>query len=124
MDPKKIAREARKQTHLERLGTTTPRCGICGETDWRCLEAHHIAGRHYDPTTAVICRNCHRRLSDDQRDHPKPIDNTPSPQEIWAHMLFGIADFLVLAAETIRGVAEALIAMVRSAAAQRQTAPR
>jgi hypothetical protein len=38
---------------------------------WRCLEVHHIAGRDFDnDATAILCRNCHRKLSDDLKDHP------------------------------------------------------
>jgi hypothetical protein len=48
MDKIKRRAQTRQQTALDRLGTNTPRCVECGETDWRCLEAHHLAGRAYD----------------------------------------------------------------------------
>jgi len=46
-------------------------CPFCGEDDPRCAEDHHIAGRKYDDMTVRVCRNCHRKLSDMQRDHPR-----------------------------------------------------
>lgn len=68
MTPIELAREARRQNRLERFGTHAPRCGVCGEPDDRCLEAHHVAGRKHDDLTVLICRNCHRKVSDDQKD--------------------------------------------------------
>ena len=66
-----VARETRKQRRLELLGTATPRCGACGFNRWQALELHHMPGRKIDPNfTVTTCRNCHRILSDDQKDHP------------------------------------------------------
>ena len=62
-------RERRRQRALERLGTDDPCCAICAENDWRCLELHHIAGQAFDDTTMIVCRNCHRKLSDMQKEH-------------------------------------------------------
>ena len=73
-----LRRQKRRQHALERLGTNTPCCEECGETDWRCLEAHHIAGRGFDNATVILCRNCHRKLSDEQKDHPPPVSSPPS----------------------------------------------
>jgi hypothetical protein len=33
------------------------------------LEDHHIAGRKYDDMTVVTCLNCHRELTNMQKDH-------------------------------------------------------
>jgi hypothetical protein len=103
-------RERRKQKALERLGTTNPICVSCGEADWRCLEGHHIAGKDYDQTIAIVCRNCHRKLSDDQYDHP-PANNAGAPLilERIGRFLFGLADFLGLVVATLRGFGLALI---------------
>src|SRR5436190_793925 len=49
--------DRRKQKALERLGTNEPRCGDCPETDWRCLECHHVAGRALDGFTVILCAN-------------------------------------------------------------------
>lgn len=63
--------EARKQRRLEVLGTNEPRCAMCPETAWQCMELHHVAGQHHDETTVILCRNCHRKVSDDQKALPQ-----------------------------------------------------
>lgn len=90
------AQEARKQKRLETLGSNNPVCTICGEDDWRCLEQHHIAGQAYGDDLCNVCRNCHRKLSDDQKDHPKQISKPPATIEAIGHFLIGLADFLAL----------------------------
>jgi hypothetical protein len=109
MDDKELAREARKQRRLETLGTNEPRCGACGEGDDRTLEAHHVAGRKCDPSTVIVCRNCHRKVSDDQEDHPA-LDKTADPLlQTIGHFLLGLADLLRLAIEKLRQFGHALI---------------
>jgi hypothetical protein len=44
-------------------------CIVCLEKDPRCLELHHIAGRQFADEVVVVCCNCHRKLSDMQKDH-------------------------------------------------------
>lgn len=104
----KYASETRKQKAHRRLGSDKPRCGTCGETDPHCLEAHHIAGHKYDGTTTLICRNCHRKLSDAQRDHPQTIEGGGF-LEVIGHFLLGLADLLVIAVERLREFGRQLI---------------
>jgi hypothetical protein len=59
--------ETRRQKAFERLGTDQPICACCGETDWRCMELHHLEGEQFGKTLVTVCRNCHRKLSDAQR---------------------------------------------------------
>lgn len=63
-------KEERMEGMFERLGSRTPSCGICGESDPRCLELHHVVGKKFSNDLITVCRNCHRKLSDDQKDHP------------------------------------------------------
>ncbi len=105
--------EIRRQRALERLGTSNPRCVICGEDDWRCLERHHIAGLRNDDETVIVCRNHHRKLSDAQKDHPDPIGSPPDPLERIAHFLLGIADLFELLIKRLREFAAILIARAR-----------
>lgn len=102
----------RRQAH-ERLGTTTPRCGGCGETDWRCLEAHHVAGERFDGGTVILCRNCHRKMSDAQKDHPETLDAEPSWLECVGRFLLGLADLLARAVEELRVFGRELIERAR-----------
>ncbi len=98
-----LAREIRKQRALERLNSNDPRCIHCGEEDWRCLEFHHIAGRAYSEEGAVMCRNCHRKLSDSQKDHPAALTTSqPVLLECVAHSLLGLADLLEMLVTVMR----------------------
>ena len=102
--------EVRKQKALERLGCNHPRCVHCGEADWRCLELHHIAGRAYGEECAVECRNCHRKLSDTQKDHPPAlVDGEPPCLEKIGHFLLGLADLLEMLIEKLREYGMVLI---------------
>jgi methionyl-tRNA synthetase len=105
-----LQREIRKQRALERLNSDNPRCIYCGEADWRCLESHHIAGRAYDEERAVVCRNCHRKLSDMQRDHPVALESEEPPYlEKIGHFLLGLADLLEMLIEKLREYGMVLI---------------
>lgn len=114
MNEREIAREKRKQGRLERFGTNTPRCPCCGETDPRVFEAHHVAGRRFDAQTIWICANCHRKLTDDQKDHPGPLGGTGDLGERVCHLLLGLADMLRLVAEKLVAFAEALLEQSRA----------
>ncbi len=105
-----LNKEKRRQKALERLGTNTPRCVHCGESDYRCLEAHHIAGRAYDEETVVTCRNCHRKLSDSQKDHPNtPAGEDPSLLDQIGHFLLGLADLFEMLMQKLREFGRLLI---------------
>ena len=102
--------ERRKQKALERLESDHPRCVHCGEDDWRCLEAHHIAGRAYDEACVVVCRNCHRKLSDAQKDHPPRVGSTePVLFEQVGHFLLGLADLFEMLIAKMREYGKLLI---------------
>ena len=94
MTDDEFRRERRKQKRLEALGTIDPRCGMCGERDWRTLEQHHIAGRRHDEALATLCRNCHRKVSDDQKDHPAFNSQADPALAGIGHFLLGLADML------------------------------
>jgi len=109
MDKKELAREARKQRRLEALGTNDPTCGECGESDWRCMELHHVADHGCDDGTVILCRNCHRKVSDDQKDHPA-FDPAADPTlHAIGRFLLGLADLLRLAIEKLTEFGRALI---------------
>lgn len=103
------AKEIRKQKRLESLGSNHPVCTLCGEDDWRCLEQHHIAGQAYDDDLCTVCRNCHRKLSDDQKDHPKQVGKPPFSLEAIGHLLLGLADFFALLVAKLRECGQLLI---------------
>jgi hypothetical protein len=111
MNKLELNRERRRQRALERLGTNKPWCVVCGFDDPVALELHHIAGRPYGDQLVPVCRNCHRLLSDAQKDHPEPQNQPPSELESIVHFLLGRSDIFVRLVERDREIAERLIAL-------------
>lgn len=92
--------EARLEAAYRRLGTRNPSCVICGETHPHSLERHHLAGQAQHEDMAIVCRNCHRRLSDSQYD--RQISDTAQPKlETVGHYLMGLADLFAMLAERL-----------------------
>jgi len=109
MDPKDLEQERRKQRRLERLGTQHPICVTCGETDWRCLEVHHIVDCDGKSATVILCANCHRKVTDAQKGHP-PHSTVADPLlESIGRFLLGLAELLKLAVDQLMTFGEALI---------------
>lgn len=95
------AYEGRKQARLEKLGTDSPICGVCGAHDWRFIQLHHIGSQKRDDTLALLCANCHCIVTDDQKDHP-PFDAAADPfLDKVGHFLLGLADMLKLIVERL-----------------------
>jgi hypothetical protein len=101
--------ESRRQQAVQRLGCHNPRCVHCGESDPLCLELHHIGGQAYDDALVTLCRNCHRKASDMQRDHPRQIDGEPDLLERAGHFLLGLANLFALLVEKCREFGSALL---------------
>ena len=97
-----LKREIRLQQAFEKLGTNSPRCVNCGENYPRCLQPHHLAGRKYHPVTALVCENCHRKLSDTQYDHPPHRGEPPSLLETIGRFLLGLCDLFELLVATMK----------------------
>jgi hypothetical protein len=113
MSEEEMWRETRKLKALDRLGTDHPICVCCGETDWRCMELHHLEGEDFGKTLVIVCRNCHRKLSDVQKDHPQKLGESPMNLEIIGQFLRGLADALILIAEKLVEFSEYLIEQAR-----------
>lgn len=103
MPTKTPDREARREQALKRLGTRNPSCVVCSENDPLCLELHHIAGQKHHDDLSIVCRNCHRKLSDQQRDHPVDTPRQHPTMATIGHYLLGLADlFRLLAASLVQ----------------------
>jgi hypothetical protein len=107
-------RERRKQRRLEKLGTNNPRCPLCGETDWRCMEVHHVAGQARDSVTVTICANCHRKRTDEQKDHPSAGPRCDPLLDKIGHFLLALADLLRPILEKLTEYGRALIERART----------
>lgn len=111
--------EQRRQTRLERLGTDSPACRVCGEADDRVLQRHHLAGQAYGDELVAVCANCHYKLSDAQADHPGQgqlpgaTDDEPPFLVRLAHYLLGLADFAGEVSAKLHDSANALMIAAR-----------
>jgi len=90
--------EARKEHAIRRLETRNAVCA-CGESDPRCLDKHHIASRKHHGDTAFVCCNCHRKLSDQQLDHPRDELGQDANLAAIGHYLLGLANLMAMQSE-------------------------
>jgi hypothetical protein len=110
MSEKERRYETRRQKAFARLGTDHPMCACCAETNWRCMELHHLEGKEFGKTLIVVCRNCHRKLSDAQKDHtPTQLGPPPTTIESIGQFLQGLADLLLMLAEKLWEFGEYLL---------------
>lgn len=109
--------ETRLQRAYRRLGTSNPVCVGCGETNPHCFERHHVAGRKHHDDTALVCFNCHRKLTDQQKDHPADISGQDVTFAAIGHYLVGLADLLVMVAKALADFGAWLIGQAQQAPA-------
>lgn len=93
-----------------RLGGKDKLCIHCGEDDVRCLELHHLAGQKYHDDVVPLCRNCHRKISDMQLDHPDDLEAAIPLMFSIGRYLMGVADFILMIAYRLKEFGEQLIA--------------
>jgi hypothetical protein len=111
--------EARRRKAEERLGDGNPKCIICPESDPIALELHHDWQKQYGKDTIRVCKNCHAKLSDAQKDHPPRIDDKPPTTiERIGHYLLNLADLLRLAATKLEEIGRSLIQYAADIAAK------
>ena len=72
--------ERRKQARFEKLDTDKPICAICGDKNWWRIERHHIEGQNRGESLTLLCANCHRDVTEDQKDYTPLI---PQPIRCW-----------------------------------------
>jgi hypothetical protein len=111
--------EERLRRALERLCDDDPVCKLCPESDPRCLERHHIAGRQFGDAIVIVCRNCHRKLSDAQYDHPQRLNQAPpEDMERLGHFLIGLGDFFSLLAAALRDIGRYIVEQAKALASK------
>ena len=115
MDKLELNRERRRQRALERLGSNNPRCIVCGCDDPLALELHHLAGQAFGDDLTPVCRNCHRRLSDYQKDHAIGQASPSGEIEAIRRFLLGLADLFEMLVKRLREFAAKLAGLDGSA---------
>lgn len=113
MTTEKPDAEDRLEQRYRKLGTRNPVCVCCGHDDPFSLEQHHIAGRKHHDDLAIVCRNCHRRLSDNQLDHPEARDGQDTGLATIGHYLMSLADLFRMLAERLMEFGKVLIALAQ-----------
>jgi hypothetical protein len=111
VDKRELNRERRKQRALERLGSNHPRCVLCSCDDPLALELHHVAGQAFGDGTVPVCRNCHRRLSDYQKDHSPEQGKRVGELEPIRPFMEGLADLFEMLVKRLREYAAKLGAL-------------
>lgn len=118
--PKHLDREDRLERHYRRLRTRTPVCITCGKREPghpEIYELHHVAGKGHDDVF-IECSNCHRTLTDQQKDHVPPGLSPPVGMiATIGHYLLGLADMLAMVVEALKDFGAWLINMSYSAVA-------
>ena len=107
----KLDAEDRLEQRYRKLGSRNPVCVNCGHNDPFALELHHIAGWKHHDDLVIVCRNCHRLLSDNQLDHPEDRDGQDTVLATIGHYLMGLADLFRMLAERLMEFGKALIAL-------------
>jgi hypothetical protein len=103
-------RDDRLEKQYRRLGTREPICVGCGESNPFCLELHHLAGQKHHGDTGIVCRNCHRKLTDQQHDHAPPTPSKPITQSATiGRYLLGVADLLLMIVNALRDFGKQLM---------------
>ena len=101
MPTQKLDSEDRLEQRYRKLGSRNPVCVCCGYDDPHALELHHIAGQKHDDDLSIVCRNCHRRLSDQQLDHPEDLPVQETSLATIGHYLMGLADLFRMLADRL-----------------------
>ena len=71
--------------------------------------------KHHDDV-AIVCRNCHRRLSDQQLDHPEDIQGGDTRLAAIGHYLMALADLFRMLADRLLQFGKDLIELANGSA--------
>ena len=104
------AENARLERAYRRLGTRHPACVACGESYAHALELHHIGEQAHHDDLSIVCRNCHRKLTDAQQDRQTVIAEIPTHETIGRY-LYGLADLFRMIADALTQFARHLLGM-------------
>ena len=110
--------DERLEQQYRRLGTRNPTCVGCPEKDPFCLELHHLAGQRYHGDLVIVCRNCHRKLTNQQHEDTGGSEQREdSVLATIGRYLLGLCALLALILKTLREFGMWLIEAARERSA-------
>lgn len=111
---RKLARAATKSRKRRLTGIHNEVCTGCG-CDLTSLNKadDHMAGRKHDDTVWPLCKDCHHKRSEFQREQPPPTDNPRNAFEVIGRWLHSIAEYFELMCVTLRRFGDFLIELAR-----------
>lgn len=120
MPNKRPDKNTRKQQAHRRFGTHQPKCVICGEKDWRCLDKDHVAGRKHSDVVFILCANCHRKRTDSQKDQPPSVPGPVSDLEQKGRTVLGVIEHARELCNLLESIAKDLIQLGQSSIRREQ----
>ena len=96
------AERQKKRRKFDAQGLHVHHCTACPQDDPLCLEVEHVAGRLHDYTVILLCANCHRKRTADQRCDPSPGPNPLNVFEVIGRWLLSVASYFELLKDTLR----------------------
>ncbi|MHA6288664.1 hypothetical protein [Maricaulis sp. CAU 1757] len=102
--------EKRREADYRRLGTRNPICLTCGYSRHpAAMEYSHLAPRKFHDDGGVQCSNCHREVSDTEKDFSyAPVTNNPQMETIGRYLL-ALAEWLTRIGVTLAEFGEWLL---------------
>lgn len=118
MDDTLSPEEMRRERDYRRLRTRNPICLHCGYHNHpAAMELAHIAPHKFHDDAGVLCSNCHREVSDPEKDLPY-APQTQNPQiETIGRYLLALAEWFERIARTIAEFGAFLLALAERAPA-------
>ena len=90
MKNEKFEIEREIETVMKKI-TENPVCILCGETDPRVIEKHHLLGRKVSDITGPLCANCHRKITAGQNhivNRAKSWKSDEPPFVLYSYAIF------------------------------------
>ena len=94
--------ESRREKDYKRLRTRNPICLACDYMKHpAAMELAHIAPRQFHDDGGVLCSNCHREMSDTEKDFSYAPQSINPQMETIGRYLISLAEWFKRIAETL-----------------------
>lgn len=102
--------DIRREKDFRRLRTRTPICLSCGYCkSSSAMELAHIAPREFHDDGGVLCSNCHREVSDPEKDLSYAPQSANPQVETIGRYLIALSEWFLRIANTIAAFGEWLL---------------